>query len=404
MSVNTETADRFLFTRNLAELQRQAGVEREVAELVVAHARLCADKAQPVEFYSSPDTPVPWNYALDKLLSCNPDVDPRARQFLVSYNRLMHARRLPIIYTKEHLAERLGVTPKQLGWLAYGKNRYRVFSIPKSNGEARRVDEPVDKLKTVQHWVLRHVLAKLPTHRAAQGFRHRRSTLTNARKHLNKKVVVRIDLKDFFPSISLKQARRVYLKAGYPYTVANLLANLSTREGVLPIGAPTSPALANQVCRKLDHRLWMLSYRARYFYSRYADDLVFSSYNREFGSLVPFLKQVIIEEGFDINERKVAIARRNGRQMVTGIVVNRRTNLDRERYKWIRAVVHNCLQQGVGPALHRWGERMAQTGRVRPTDTEQFRQQLAGQVAYLRHINPRKFTKLWHQFQEIDFG
>lgn len=354
MRLTTETGDRFLFARNLAALQKQAGVEREVAELIVAHARLCADRGEPVEFYGDANAPVPWNYALDKLLSRNPDVDPRARQFLVAYNRKMHSRRLPTIYTKEHLAARLGVTVKQLDWLAYSKDRYRTFSIPKANGDARRVDEPVEKLKTVQRWVLRHILSRIPPHRVAQGFRRRRSILTNARKHLLKQVVVRIDLKDFFPSISLAQARRVFIKAGYPYTVANLLGNLSTREGVLPIGAPTSPALANQVCRKLDQRLWMLSYRARFFYTRYADDLVFSSSNRKFASLVPFLKQVITEEGFEVNERKVAIARRNGRQTVTGIVVNRRTNLNCERYKWIRAVVHNCQKNGVGAEFEKW--------------------------------------------------
>jgi len=404
MSLTTETGDRFLFARNLAALQKQAGVEREVAELVVAHARLCADRGKSVEFYDDADAPVPWNYPLDKLLSRNPEVDPRAKQFLVAYNRHMQARRIPIIYTKEHLASRLGVTLRQLDWLAYGKDRYRVFSIPKASGEPRRIDEPVEKLKTVQRWILRHILSKLPPHRAAQGFRRKRSILTNARKHLLKQVVVRIDLKDFFPSISLAQARRVYLKAGYPYTVANLLANLSTREGVLPIGAPTSPALANHVCGKLDQRLWMLSYRARFFYTRYADDLVFSSYNRKFGSLVPFLKQVITAEGFEINEKKVAIARRSGRQTVTGIVVNRRTNLDRARYKWIRAVVHNCQMHGVGPEFDKWCQRMTKMERIRPSDTDQFRRQLAGQVAYLRHTNPRKFGKLWRQFQEIDFA
>jgi retron-type reverse transcriptase len=393
-----------LFARNLAALQKQARVEREVAELVVAHARLCADDGQPVEFYDNADAAVPWNYALDKLLERNSDVDPRARQFLVAYNRRMHARRLPTIYTKEHLAARLGVSIRQLDWLAYAKDRYRVFTIPKANGEARRVDEPVDKLKTVQRWILRRILAKIPTHRAAQGFRRGRSILTNARKHLLKQVVVRVDLKDFFPSISLHQARRVFIKAGYPYTVANILANLSTREGVLPIGAPTSPALANQVCQKLDRRIWALSYRAQFFYTRYADDLVFSSYNRKFGALVPFLKQVITEEGFEVNEKKVAIARRNGRQTVTGIVVNRRTNIERDRYKLIRAVVHNCRKNGAASEFEKWGSHMAQMKRDRPADMDQFRNQLAGHVAYLRHTNHKKFDRLWQQFQEIDFG
>jgi len=131
---------------------------------------------------------------------------------------------------------------------------------------------------------------------------------------------------------------------------------------------------------------------------------VFSSSNRKFASLVPFLKQIITEEGFTINDRKVAISRRSGRQTVTGIVVNRRTNLERDRYKWIRAVVYNCRRNGAASELQKWSEHLARMGRDRPADMDQFRNQLAGHVAFLRQINHKKFNRLWKQFQEIDFG
>lgn len=137
---STETTDRHLFAQNLAELRHHAGAEREVAELVVAYGRLCADRGKPVEFYSATDpATVPWNFALQKLLERNPGIDPRAQQFLVAYNGAMHARRLPIIYSKQYLAARLGITLKQLHWLAYDAGRYRTFYIPKSNGQSRRV-------------------------------------------------------------------------------------------------------------------------------------------------------------------------------------------------------------------------------------------------------------------------
>jgi RNA-directed DNA polymerase len=401
---STETTNRYLFLRNLAELQKQAGVERETAELILAYARLRADQGRPVDFYSAADRAVPWNYALEKFLQHSPDLDPHAQQFFVAYNRAMHGRRLPTIYTKDHLSARLRVTAKQLDWLAYSKNRYRTFYIPKANGEKRRVDEPVEKLKSVQRWILRRILNKLPVHRAAQGFCRRRSILTNARKHLRKQVVVRIDAENFFPSITLKQARKVFLKAGYPYTVANLLANLCSRDAVLPIGAPTSPALANQVCKKLDNRLWLLGRERKFRYSRYADDLVFSSSNPKFASLVPFLKQVITEEGFRVNDDKLVIARRHKRQRVTGIVVNRKPNVPRETVKWLRAAVHNCRKNGVSSQFENWCARMKQAGHDVPCDLDTFRNQLAGQVAFVRHINRKQGNKLWKQFRQIDFG
>ncbi len=404
MGRSTETTDRHLFAQNLAELQGHAGAEREVAELVVAYGRLCADRGKPVEFYSATDpATVPWNFALQKLLERNPGMDPRAQQFLVAYNRAMHARRLPIIYSKDHLAARLGTTLKQLHWLAYDGGRYRTFYIPKSNGQSRRVDEPVEKLKTVQRWILHRILEKLPVHRCVHGFRPRRSILTNARNHLGRQVVVRLDLQDFFPSLTVRQVRRVFLKAGYPYTVAGLLANLCSREGVLPIGAPTSPALANQICKKLDNRLWLLGRKAGFHYSRYADDLVFSSSNPGFACLVPFLKQIVAEEGFCVNERKLAIVRPNSRQTVTGIVVNQKPNVRREHVKWIRAVVHNCRTRGVQSEFEKWRAHMTQAGRNPPADVETFERQIAGQVAFIRHINPERGHELWQQLQQIEF-
>jgi len=404
MSRGTETIDRYLFCENIAELQRQAGVERGVAELVVAHARLCADSRRPVEFFTAGDSSLPWDFTLQKLLERNPDIDPRAQQFLVAYNRAMHARRLPVIYNKEHLATRLDVTTRQLNWLAYSAERYRTFYIPKANGEPRRVDEPVEKLKTAQRWILRRILDKLPVYRNVQGFRRRRSILTNARKHLLRQVVVRIDLEDFFPTLTLRQARRVFLRAGYPFSVAHVLAKLCCREDVLPIGAPTSPAVANQICRKLDKRLWSLAKKAGFRYTRYADDLVFSSSDRRFASLVPFFKQVIAEEGFRVNERKLAIIRRNSRQMVTGIVVNRKPNVARAGYKWIRAVVYNCRMNGVQAEFQRWRDRMSKDGKTTPDDIGKFGRQLAGRIAFIRHINPKRGGELWEQFRQIDFS
>jgi retron-type reverse transcriptase len=211
-------------------------------------------------------------------------------------------------------------------------------------------------------------------------------------------------LKDFFPTLTFQQARRVFLRAGYPFSVAHVLGKLCSREDVLPIGAPTSPALANQICQKLDKRLWLLAKNGGFHYSRYADDLVFSSSDRRFASLVPFLKEIITDEGFCVNERKLAIVRRNSCQKVTGIVVNRKPNLPQAEFKRIRAVVHNCLRNGVEAEFQKWRDLMAKDGKATPESIEKFGQQLAGRIAFARHVHPKRGEKIWEQFRRIDFA
>src|SRR5262249_12879635 len=202
---------------------------------------------------------------------------------------------------------------------------------------------PHKRLAAAQQWVLENVLRRLPVEAPAHGFVTGRSILTNAKAHVGKAVIANLDLEDFFPSINWKRIRSVFQRAGYSPCVATILSLLCTecpREKVeyagktyyvatgprgLPQGACTSPALSNQVARRLDKRLDGLARKLKLVYTRYADDLTFSGeaeFNEKVGYLMARVRHLAEAEGFAVNEKKSRVLRRNTAQTVTGLVVN----------------------------------------------------------------------------------
>ncbi len=278
---------------------------------------------------------------------------------------------LPPLDTPQQLAEALGLTVPQLRWLAYHREaatsvHYRRFVIPKRGGGERAIWAPLPKLKAAQHWILRNVAEKLPVHGSAHGFLPGRSTLTNAAAHTDARLVVKVDVKDFFPTVTLARVRGIFRKAGYREQVATLLALLCTespREVVelegktyyvalgprcLPQGAPTSPALTNTLSLRLDRRLTGLARRLGWRYTRYADDLTFSlpaahAGKPRLGALLGLVRRVVEAEGFRLNPEKTRVARRGGRQQVTGLVVNGSgpPRVPRKLRRQLRAAAHN---------------------------------------------------------------
>jgi hypothetical protein len=225
-------------------------------------------------------------------------------------------------------------------------------------------------LKAAQHWILRNVVEKLPVHGAAHGFLPGRSTLTNAAAHTGARILVKMDVRDFFPTVTLRRVKGVFRKAGYREQVATLLALLCTeapREVVeldgrtyyvalgprcLPQGAPTSPALTNTLCLRLDRRLTGLSRRLGFRYTRYADDLTFSRAADQdgeprVGTLLGLVRRVVEAEGFRLHPDKTRVHRAGGRQQVTGLVVNGSgpPRVPRRLRRQLRAAAHN-LRQG----------------------------------------------------------
>lgn len=278
---------------------------------------------------------------------------------------------LPPLDSPLQLAEVLGITVVQLRGMTYHRDaatslHYRRFTIPKRDGTERPIWAPLARLKKAQRWVLHNIVERLPVHGAAHGFLAGRSILTNAAVHTNARLVLKMDVKEFFPTVTWRRVKGVFRRAGYREQVATLLALICTespREVVqfenttyyvslgprcLPQGAPTSPAITNALCLRLDRRLAGLAAKLGWRYTRYADDMTFSLPldhvgPPKLGAMLGCVKRLVEDEGFRINESKTRVARPGGRQTVTGLVVNGDSppRTPRSMRRQLRAALHN---------------------------------------------------------------
>lgn len=334
---------------------------------------------------------------------------------------------LPPLRTPRELAEWFGVTVRQLDWLADvpGREnrrdddrfrRYRYRWIEKGNRRKRLIERPLPRLKAIQRRILTDILDLIPPHECAHAFRAGRSILSCAAPHVGQRVVLSIDLRDFFPSIPVERIQAVFRWLGYPEAVARILAGLCTNatpDAVvrlahtaetwfsarllfgrrhLPQGAPTSPALANLCAYRLDCRLQGLAKASHAVYTRYADDLVFSgdsSFEHRLGRFRVLSGAIALAEGFAIRHRKTRVMRSGKQQRVVGLVVNQRPNVDRREYDALRALLHNCLR--TGPQAQNHNDRM------------NFQQHLAGRIAFVRSVNLQKAERLERVFVQIDW-
>lgn len=292
---------------------------------------------------------------------------------------------LPPLDTPKQLADVLGLSIPELRWLAYHREaatslHYERFTIPKRSGGIRNIWAPRPKLKSAQRWILRNIAERLPVHGAAHGFLMGRSIQTNAAVHTDSKLILNVDLSDFFPTVSWRRVKGIFRKAGYREQVATLLALLCTEaprkviehEGqtlyiamgprCLPQGAPTSPALTNTLCLRLDQRLAGIARSKGWRYTRYADDLTFSLPTGhkgppQTGKLLGSVHHIARSEGFRVNPKKTRVSRTGGRQKVTGLVVNggEAPRVPRLLRRQLRAAIHNLE---VGKPL-REGESIA---------------------------------------------
>jgi hypothetical protein len=226
------------------------------------------------------------------------------------------------------------------------RSAYNVYRIPKRRGGWREIMEPNPELKEKQRDILRWLMARqIGPSPYAHAYVLRRSIVTNARPLVGKRVVVRIDIKDFFPSIEEGHVRQALVNEGIPGSVAREIACTCTVEGRLPQGAPTSPLISNLVMKPLDYRLAGLA-RSRddefkmISYTRYADDLTFSGNDPRLNLIIHPVREILAEAGFEINRGKTLVLRRSNRQTVTGVVVNSILNVDRKLRHRLRGMLH----------------------------------------------------------------
>jgi RNA-directed DNA polymerase len=314
---------------------------------------------------------------------------------------------LPLATVGE-VCEALRLSPGQLRYLCCNndgfKAPYRSFTRPKRDGGERVICAPKGQLKAAQRAILAEILAKVPVHDAAHGFVPGRSTATAAAPHVGRAILLKFDLKDFFPSLTFFRVVGLYASLGYTVgrglvelqdlesrAVAPLLAKLTTYsptpasvgEGWAPQGAPTSPALSNLACRALDARLEGLARSVGGVYTRYADDLTISL-EREPGGGVGRLRwwvdQICHQEGFVVRQDKFRVVRDSQRQQVTGLVVNDALRVPREARRRLRAALHNCRRDGV--AAHAEGQ------------PERLLSWMQGYASYIHMVHPEEGARL----------
>lgn len=246
----------------------------------------------------------------------------------------------PVIYTQEHLASLVGYS---VDLLRRASNRparfYRRFNVRKRSGGDRQIAEPLPALKEVQRWILRSILGAAPVHPAAKGFVEGRSIRDNARFHRGQRVVVNLDVEDFFGSVRSSSVASVFLRMGYRRSVVAMLTGLTTLNDALPQGAPTSPALSNLVLAATDARIFGFARKQGIRYTRYADDITFSG-DLDPGVVVRFTAGVLADVGLRLNRKKTRVMRQSARQEATGIVVNRTLHAPRSLRRGLRQVAY----------------------------------------------------------------
>jgi RNA-directed DNA polymerase len=275
------------------------------------------------------------------------------------------------------LATLLAFKPKAVAYILYKQpadRRYRTFQIPKRNGGLRTIKAPFDRLKLLQRRVsdlLQDCVEEIATERqvkdqTSHGFERHRSIMTNAQRHRHRRWVFNLDLEDFFPSINFGPVRGYFLKNRYfalNQDVATVLAQIACTENSLPQGSPCSPVISNLIAHLLDIRLARIAAQVGCTYSRYADDLTFSTNERRFPAEIAVstasnpagpdlwvpgeaLRVQIERTGFEINPNKTHLMYNTSRQTVTGLVVNEKVSVPREYRHNARAMVHRLTTTG----------------------------------------------------------
>jgi retron-type reverse transcriptase len=259
---------------------------------------------------------------------------------------------------------------------------YHSWDLPKRKGGTRRITAPAPLLKTIQRRLLDVVFAEVPCHRAATGFRRGVSIADNARPHVGRKVVVNVDLQGFFPNTRFKRVRRAVervLPRRLGVEARRLVVDICTMDGGLPIGAPSSPAIANIVMQPVDRALAKVAARHGVAYTRYADDLTLSGDDPL--RLLPFLRQLVGQLGYSLDPKKTNIFRRGRRQVVTGLVVNDKVSVPRRLRRRLRAAAHRVALHGASAELT-WHGRPMNPG------------ELAGHVAFIGIAHPEESRAL----------
>jgi RNA-directed DNA polymerase len=308
--------------------------------------------------------------------------------------------------TPRDIARLLDVSYDRLVYHLYKvpeNRKYKEFSIPKKSGDTRIISAPATALKILQRKLSQVLYSVYEPKAAVHGFLPSRSILTNAKQHLHKRFVLNIDLKDFFNSIHFGRVRGIFMAPPYklPEEVATVLAKICCYSGTLPQGAPTSPIVSNMVCPRMDSQLRLLAKEFKCTYTRYCDDITFSTTLPNFPREIAYtnteedkrkillgerLISVIQDNGFEINANKVRLQHKTRHQEVTGLTVNQFPNVKRDYVRKISSMLHAWDKFGLESVQERYIEKRSKELGIPVEDMEEvppFQEVLRGKINFL---------------------
>lgn len=316
--------------------------------------------------------------------------------------------------------------PFTMGLLQYYCNpnhafhRYKQFKIKKKSGGFRQISAPRNRSFILMLRYVNEIFKALYTPSDyAMGFTEGRSVVDNASRHKGMNYVFNTDIKDFFPSIVQPRVwKRLQLAPlNFPQPVANILAGLCSMRGeknsdgtysyILPQGAPTSPIITNMICDNLDRRLAGLARKMGLNYSRYADDITFSSMQNVYqkdGDFVKELRRIIEGQGFKINEEKTRLQKRGARQEVTGIIVSDKVNVSQKYVRDIRNILYIWDRYGYSVAFSKFFPKYKQEkGHVKKGNPDMVNV-IDGKLMYLKMVKGEEdpvFVRLYKKFEKL---
>ncbi|MFT4075703.1 MAG: retron Ec67 family RNA-directed DNA polymerase/endonuclease [Asticcacaulis sp.] len=289
-------------------------------------------------------------------------------------------------------------------------SKYKTFSIPKKSGGDRTIHAPIGKLKIYQHELAQlladcrdEINAEKPRKPLSHGFRRGLSIISNAHQHKNRRFVLNLDIADYFPTFNFGRVRGFFIKNGefeLSPECATIIAQIACFQGALPQGSPCSPVIADLITHILDVRLAKLAKQNGATYSRYADDLTFSTNAKTFppglatGGASPEDPWLLAEQlvsriagaGFNINHDKTRMQAKASRQMVTGLTVNEKVNISQSYWRGARTMCHSLFKTGSFylPSSIIEGEE------PKPIDNRKILRGILGHIYHVKNKSPIK--------------
>lgn len=309
---------------------------------------------------------------------------------LLLYAKKLYDQKLPIIYDQEHLSLLIGIDNEYLHRMSNApKHFYRTFYIKKRNGKSRRIDEPLPDLKNVQRWILTNILYCVSCSKFAKAYIPKTSLKSNVRFHRNQKMVLTIDIKNFFGTIKSGKILNLFLSLGYSLPTSVILTQICCYNNALPQGAPTSAYLSNLIMKQFDLVIGEYAQSNDIRYTRYADDMTFSG-DFNISRLLKIVDNELLYLGLSRNVKKFKVMRANDCQKVTGIVVNKKVQLPREYRQKIRQEIYYIEKYGIDSHLQKLNEKRIN-----------YLSHIRGKIRYCLFINP-KDTQMIECLQKIE--